>query len=401
MRVSLVATLFTFVLATTTNASGLAPLSPTPSRTISRESTVEPNPHVNGSENVQSMANIPHENTLIVGTGNGRISFWRLDSEQWIQIAAIEPSLENGHQAPVSSLVWLAATRTLVSTSHDGKIMFTGWNNDQPEFLHHIKTQENGNVLTPITSLTWHPYENIFVIGTHDAIIAWLYDGVNATPIQTIPFLHRVGERVPTHRKALWDPKGEILAAAYDDGYIDFHRWSDNKFTGVSTTFEENSLSKHIDGILCIAWSPDATMLVSASYDAINCWDVSGEKAIWQGRLMSDDEHKKIMETNRLGAGAALSLLWHPNNENLFVGFVSGDIHARQRMGMTLPPLQIIKSGTQQSHNKAVSALVFDRENSVLISGSWDNTVKFWQCGLPMNSNIESARSNESEVAHN
>ncbi len=102
--------------------------------------------------------------------------------------------------------------------------------------------------------------------------------------------------------KLRWSPKGDFLAAAFNDGTI--YVW-DGQTGNLLHTFK-------IDKIMDLAWSPDGSSLVSLSqYELIIVWDAkTGQK------IRSLDEHTAWI----------MSLAWSPEGNILASGCEDGEI---------------------------------------------------------------------------
>jgi len=100
----------------------------------------------------------------------------------------------------------------------------------------------------PVLDVSWSPNARYLASGGKDKkVCVW---DVNSG--KTLMSYHNQADSINT---VVWSSKEEQIASVSDDGMIQIWKAFDGSLVGFY----------HVDGVRCVAWSPDATRLVSAS----------------------------------------------------------------------------------------------------------------------------------------
>ena len=119
----------------------------------------------------------------------------------------------------------------------------------------------------------------------------------------------------------------------------------------------QDTLKGHTDGVRSVVFSPDGTMLASASYDeTIKLWDVESREEIATLEGHTDWVRSVVFSPD----GTLLASASWDNTVKLWDGATRAEI------------------ATLKGHTEAVSSVVFSPDGTRLASASRDNTVKLW-----------------------
>lgn len=121
------------------------------------------------------------------------------------------------------------------------------------------------------------------------------------------------------------------------------------------------------DGISCLAWSPVQDMLAASSWDqSVRLWEVSGQSgsaAQLQPRLTLPHE------------APVLSCCFTKDGQRLVSGACDGKVR--------LKDLATQQEPQAWQHDGPVKAVFSMDEANLVVSGSWDKTVRFWSPQQP------------------
>jgi len=122
-------------------------------------------------------------------------------------------------------------------------------------------------------------------------------------------------------------------------------------------------VSPPTDGVSSLSWSPNANLLVATSWDnQVRCWEVSPQG---QSAAKVATTHEKPV----------LCSCWNATGDVVFSGGVDNQVKM-----WTLATNQ-----TQQvaAHDAAVRHVAFMPEMNLLVTGSWDKTLRYWDLRSP------------------
>ena len=196
-----------------------------------------------------------------------------------------------GHQGPVNSVRWSADGLRLATVGDDGTVRI--WDPASHKELQ--KLSFNGGSLN---ALSWSPDSSHLAAGANDGtLIVW--DTSSWAQSWTVP-----GHGTPINDIS-WSPlDGKQLLTANGDGTVGFF----NGESGAAAL----PLKVHDGEVRSIAWSPDATRILSGGDDArlnVKVWDLKTRRLLW----------------GRMGDRTLLNgVAWSPDGKRLVTGGEEG-----------------------------------------------------------------------------
>mmetsp|Transcript_16838 Transcript_16838/g.21296 ORF Transcript_16838/g.21296 Transcript_16838/m.21296 type:complete len:362 (-) Transcript_16838:30-1115(-) len=129
------------------------------------------------------------------------------------------------------------------------------------------------------------------------------------------------------------------------------------------------------DGISSLTWSPTSNILVSTNWDGgVRCWEVQEQKGQVQALPKAQVNH----ENN----SPVLCSTFSSDGSTVFTG---GADNAVRMWNLSQGPLTTPNSVPQQigAHSAAVSAIGFLKSTNIIVSGSYDKKLLFWDARTP------------------
>lgn len=166
-----------------------------------------------------------------------------------------------------------------------------------------------------------------------------------------------------------WSPDGSILTTGCQDGSI--WNWLNDLLIPFPSSLDNANISndgselktQHKGPISKLAWSPNGTMLLSASSKPALClWSISGEKGIMKLLTRIDESFSSSVD---------VSWSW---DSNFFASASSKKIIIYSVVSQTAS--QILELNT---HSDDVNSISFDSSSHFLLSSSDDHTAIVWK----------------------
>ncbi|NES23429.1 MAG: WD40 repeat domain-containing protein [Symploca sp. SIO3E6] len=154
-------------------------------------------------------------------------------------------------------------------------------------------------------------------------------------------------------------PDEEILASVGNDAGVNLWEWKQGNYT---RTFLD-----HSSNILSLAITPDSNTLITGALDGIRLWDLRKQRPLY---TLSRFDHQTY------------ALAIHPEGSILASGHKFGTIKLwNLKTGTLLGSIPAHTGASNQApgrSNLSVSVLAYTPDGSILVSGSYDRTIKVW-----------------------
>ena len=209
-----------------------------------------------------------------------------------------------------------------------------------------------------VSSLAWSPDSTQIASASYDKTIQ-IWDRKDG---QMQTFYRGHNEAVRDVATVVWSPLGNQLASTSDNGLVQV--WQiDPLQTKINYTEHKNSVQ-------ALAWSPDGTLIASASQSRIHIWNPRNGKTL----------------THFEGAyGAMLTLTWSPDSTQLAIGYDSSIVQVLQlnKQKAKLEPSTIYmghrKNGKVDTDGLwPIHKVVWSPDDVHIASASADKTIHVW-----------------------
>ena len=292
----------------------------------------------------------PDGKLLAIVEANNEIRVWRIADSQPLLIC-------RGHTNWVWSVAWSPDGTLLASGSGDGTVRL--WEVRTGQLLRTL--QEH---MSQVRSIAWSSDGTLLASGSDDCTVR-LWDVRTGQLLRTLP------GHTNWVRSVAWSPDDTLLASGSDDCTV--RLWD----------IRRGQLLKIFPGqtsqVRLVAWSPDGTLLASGSGDCtVRLWDV---------------RTSQVLRTLQGYTSWIWSVAWSPAGTLLASGSADctvrlWDVHKiraepeQSEAEFTVNPGCKWTSGkllrTLQGHTSWVVSVAWNREGTLLASGSGDGTVKLW-----------------------
>ena len=280
---------------------------------------------------IESLAFNSNGEELISGSISGKISLWKLEHNVFSFSKFLKNPSFKGKNLSVSSVSY-SLNNELIASSCENSICF--WKNS---FNSSPKIAEGHTDI--VDTIKFSDNGVFFVTGSYDSSIK-VWNSTDRSLLKTIlgspGFIYSVS----------FSPDNKNIASASTDASI--RLWSTENYS------IKNSLHGHTQSSLALEYSADGKNLISAAYD----------KTIREWSLNSMNEKKKILLEN-----SSLALTYGNSDREIFYGIGNNVIWHNLSDGSE----KVFKG-----HTSEVTYLGYGRKNSLLASGSNDNTVRLW-----------------------
>jgi len=360
---------------------------------------------------VQSVAFSPSGRTLASSSGDSTLKIWDTITSECLHTL-------RGHHDFVSSVRFSPDGKLLVSSGDDATIKI--WDSNTGECLQTLRGHA-GSVM----SVRFSPDGTCVVSGSRDATLK-IWD------VETGECLKTLQGHTDLIMSVAWSPDGQLVASACEDKTAKL--WSVNSGECLA------NLADHANWVWAVAFSPDGRLLATGSHDkTLRLWDVeTGQclrvlrghaSTIWsiafnpEGTILAsanDDATVRLWNvhdgectrTFRGYANPINSVAFSPNGQNLISN--NGDLTLRlwdvetgqctkvfegtthgggtaafSPSGKSLVScdgelvrLWNVETGrwlkTLKGHSNGIQSVVFSPDEQMVVSSSWDHTLKLW-----------------------
>jgi serine/threonine protein kinase len=283
---------------------------------------------------VWSIALSPNRDFIASGTTNGNIEI--LDMGSGKQLKTLK-----GHTDAVWGLAISPDGKMVASGSADNTVKL--WDVESGTLIKTFVGHQNG-----IFAVAFSPDGSTLAsVGKDKTIRLW--------NIPTLTPLNALLGDAQEIQSVAFSPDGNLLASGSNDGTIKLWRWQSGELLGI--------LSSHSDSVWSVAFSPDGTTLASGSWDnTIKLWDVTPSLSGYKGSLLRTlgDHGDKVQ-----------SLAFSPDGGTLASGDIAGTIKL-----WSMDHDRVI--GTLKGHSSWVKVAFSNESDKILVSGSFDNSIKVW-----------------------
>ena len=334
---------------------------------------------------IYSVAFSPDGETLASGGSDEFIKFWDVRSGELLRTIA-------GHAGRVDSVVYAPDGETLVSYGADRSIHV--WDAKTGEFLMALdpEFEDAGLELDRIYAIAYSPDSERLASGNSDGRIRVWDTRTGALKSTLIA-------RASDVTAVMFSPDGQILAGA-----VSVENGSTIEFWNVATgerlkSFVGPTDGGHTDRITSLVFSKDGGTLASSSYDeTIRFWNPATETPL---RTITGHNRERIFHVMYASHGRILACeregsiqLWEPHTSRLiktvdFKERILSTAYSPDNVTFACETaggnVWLLDANTGEpnetpliGHTEGISSLDFNRDGSILASGSYDRTICLW-----------------------
>jgi WD40 repeat protein len=263
----------------------------------------------------------------------------------WDAVTGQEVLTLRGHTDNVFCLAFSPDGHQLASASVDGTVRI--WDATRPEREPTLEHSTLVGHIGAVTDVAFHPTagRSLASAGTDGTVRVW--DAISG---KQLAILH--GPPSSNGMKLAYSPDGRRLATASGSTGNPVRVWE------LATKKEICNFPRHLDGALCVAFSPGGEHVASVGFDAtVRVLDAT-----------TAEEFRYFEDHNWPVLGVAFS----PDGHHLASGSSDSTVRIWDwTTGDELPALR-------PQHVGRVGSVAFSRDGKHLASASWDRTIKVW-----------------------
>jgi len=282
----------------------------------------------------------PQGRRLLTGQSSGEVMMWN-------GLTFNFESTMQAHQAATRTMVWSHKEQWLVTGDDEGKIRyFQSSLNKVMEFAAHYRDEGVNGMpqMSPVREISMAPTDNKLASGSDDSTVKiWDFKTCQAEHV-----LKSLGSEVKTVQ---WHPSRGLVASGGKDNQV---RLWDPRLGRLLCTIDA-----HKKDVSQLRWNKNGNWLLTAGRDNLcRLWDI---------RMM------KELQKFKAHTAEVTSITWHPIHENFFV---SGDKSGRLIHWLADQPE--LQEDVPNAHDNHIFSLAWHPLGHLLVSGSNDQTAKFW-----------------------
>jgi WD40 repeat protein len=284
-----------------------------------------------------------------------------------------------GHSGPVSSVAFYPTAPLLATGSYDNTVKLWQLSSDNSSATC-VATldQINGGHSNHVTSVAFHPMAPLLATGSNDNTVKlWrlvtIPDNSSATCVATLD------QSNGGHSGSVWSvvfhPTAPLLATGSNDETVRLWQLSPNYSSATCVATLDRSNGGHSGPVWSVAFHHMAPLLATGSYDkTVRLWQLSPNNS-------SATCVATLNQSNGGHSGSVSSVAFHPTAPLLATG--SSDSTVKLWHLVTTPDnlsatCVATLNQSNEGHNSLVRSVAFHPKESLLATGSYDNTVKLW-----------------------
>ncbi|KAB0797363.1 hypothetical protein PPYR_08357 [Photinus pyralis] len=277
---------------------------------------------------------ITDDNNQIMSVGyDGKFKVFSISQKRQIRSANIG-------NMPLSSIIQLPNTNVVVIGSFDNNIVL--YDLDFGKVIQTVMAHEDS-----VTCLAWGNELKLLASGSSDCTVKIWRSFANSDVIKPMQCLESQLDHNSQLTCLCFSPDNSLLATATDDGEI--YLWS------ISTNLLRKKFVLHSGAVKAISFSPDGQKLVSCGSDKVfQVVDIETSMALYSKTLPS----------------VLVSLKWQ--NFMLLLGSADGIIYIWDIVEVKL-------LHQEKAHTGAVNVVDIASEQSFVVTGGEDHTIKIWK----------------------
>ncbi|ESA36472.1 wd-40 repeat protein [Leptolyngbya sp. Heron Island J] len=282
----------------------------------------------------------PDGSRLAIADYDGKVTLWSRQDD------SLQP-LGNGHQQAVREVSFHPTEPRLATVGDDGSVKIWDFNGQQLNSLDEHQAA--------VDAVAYSPDGRFLVTGGIDqTVILWDSDG---NRLQTIENLPSAVLSLDFSQGGQWLTEGDWLAIAMDDGTVQIHPFDPD---GAIILEPAITLSGHTAGVTAVQFSPNGTLIATASVDGTaKIWNRFGKEVY---ALEGHDGRINGLDFNATG-----TMLATASNDNTV------------KLWNLNSPAQRILSG----HSSTIFSVNFSSDNTLLATASTDDRVLVWDAMTP------------------